>query len=275
MNSIADGDTHGDADKKEIITLTKETVMRLVKDVKELIKTPLTSHGIYYEHNESDMLKGKAMIIGPKNTPYEGGFYLFEFKFPTNYPHSPPKVKFCTGDGKTRFNPNLYKSGKVCLSVLNTWTGEQWTGCQTISSILLALCTVLNETPLLNEPGIKKNHKDFDNYNKILEYKNIEVAIYNMIKSPATIEHFPMFMDSMKQSFLANYDIIIQRMQAQQDQAEQDQAEQDQAEHLQDQAEHMQDQTIIIDTRVYNMSIVIDYNLLKSKIFMLRESLLL
>jgi len=267
MDSITDADTHGVADKKEIIILTKETVMRLVKDVKELIKTPLTSHGIYYEHNESDMLKGKAMIIGPKNTPYEGGFYLFEFNFPTNYPHSPPKVKFCTGDGKTRFNPNLYKTGKVCLSVLNTWNGEQWTGCQTISSILLVMCTVLNESPLLNEPGIKKTHKDYDTYNKIIEYKNIEVAICSMIQSPATVEHFPMFMDSMKQSFLTNYDTIIQRIEAC--------AKAQKATNAKHSEANAKYEEYIIHTTIFNMSVVIDYNLLKSKIIMLRESLLL
>ena len=39
--------------------------------------------------------------------------------------------------------------------VLNTWKGEQWTGCNTIKSILLILCSLLNDdTALLNEPGI-------------------------------------------------------------------------------------------------------------------------
>ena len=267
--SMAEAST-AEASTSAIITLSKETVMRLVKDVKEIIKTPLISHGIHYEHNETDMLKGKAMIIGPKDTPYADGFYLFEFKFPTNYPHSPPAVKFCTSDGLTRFNPNLYKNGKVCLSVLNTWNGEQWTGCQTISSILLVLCTLLNDSPLLNEPGVRKSHKDYNNYNKILEYKNIEVAIHDMIKSPATLEHFSMFIDIMKQSFLANYNIIIERIQAQQTQAQQTQAQQTQA-HLQ--AQHTSTGIEIINTTLYNMSVVMDYELLKSKLRILKESL--
>lgn len=28
-----------------------------------------------------------------------------------------------TGGGKVRFNPNLYNNGKVCLSLLGTWSG--------------------------------------------------------------------------------------------------------------------------------------------------------
>ena len=161
----------------------KDALRRIISDIKELIKNPLTAHGIYYEHDETDILKGRALIIGPADTPYADGFYLFTFQFPTNYPHAPPKVEFCTSDGVTRFNPNLYRTGKVCLSILNTWKGEPWSGCQTISSVLLALCTILNDEPLLNEPGITKTHRDYDAYNEIIRYKNIEVAILGMLRS--------------------------------------------------------------------------------------------
>jgi hypothetical protein len=30
-----------------------------------------------------------------------------------------------TGNGTVRFNPNLYNCGKVCLSLLGTWSGGQ------------------------------------------------------------------------------------------------------------------------------------------------------
>ena len=166
----------------------KDALRRIISDIKELMKNPLTAHGIYYEHDETDMLKGRALIIGPADTPYADGFYFFTFQFPSNYPHAPPKVEFCTGDGVTRFNPNLYRTGKVCLSILNTWKGEQWSGCQTISSVLLALCTVLNDEPLLNEPGITKTHRDYEGYNEIIKYKNIEVAILGMLASVASTE---------------------------------------------------------------------------------------
>ena len=46
---------------------------------------------------------------------------------------------------------NLYKNGKVCISLLNTWQGEQWSSCQNISTILLNLVALLNNTPLLND----------------------------------------------------------------------------------------------------------------------------
>ena len=165
--------------------VSKDAMRRIISDIKEIMVNPLTSHGIFYEHDETDMLKGRALIIGPADTPYADGFYLFKFQFPANYPHVPPKVEFCTHDGYTRFNPNLYRSGKVCLSILNTWKGEAWSGCQTISSVLLAMCTILNNEPLLNEPGVCKNHRDFEPYNAIIQYKNIEVAIFGMLASVA------------------------------------------------------------------------------------------
>jgi ubiquitin-conjugating enzyme E2 Z len=192
---------------------------RIISDIKEIMVNPLTSHGIFYEHDETDMLKGRALIIGPADTPYADGFYLFKFQFPANYPHVPPKVEFCTHDGYTRFNPNLYRSGKVCLSILNTWKGEAWSGCQTISSVLLAMCTILNNEPLLNEPGVCKNHRDFEPYNAIIQYKNIEVAIFGMLASvleasvaEASVSEFAIFGDYMREHFQKNKEKIRLRI---------------------------------------------------------------
>lgn len=194
------------------IVLKKDTITRLIKDVKEIIANPLTSHGIYYHHNEADILKGEILIIGPKDTPYENGYYLFEISYPVNYPYSPPVVKYFTNDGVTRFNPNLYKCGKVCLSILNTWRGDQWSSCQTISSVLLALCTIFNEMPLLNEPGISAEHIDCKNYNKVIQYKNFEIGIIHMFRlivlnKDDSINTFNVFKDIIKTHFLDNYKI--------------------------------------------------------------------
>ena len=122
----------------------KTALKRIAADVSDIIKNPLEDNGVYYKHDEDTIVDGYALIIGPSETPYSGGIYLFHFIFPNEYPHLPPKVIFCTGDGETRFNPNFYKNGKVCLSVLNTWKGEQWSACQTIRSILLTLVTTFN-----------------------------------------------------------------------------------------------------------------------------------
>jgi ubiquitin-conjugating enzyme E2 Z len=195
------------------MVITKETIQRLIRDVKDITKNPLKENGIYYMHDEEDMLKGYAMIVGPTETPYFGGYYFFEIKYPMDYPHSPPNIKFCTHDGKdnVRFNPNLYVNGKVCVSLLNTWRGEQWTSCQTISTVLLTLCTLLCKDPLLNEPGITTNHMDFEKYTKIIHYKNIEIAHMYMIQKKEDYfpKKFDIFYEAMEEQFKKNHTLIL------------------------------------------------------------------
>lgn len=186
--------------------ISKSTVKRLTKDIKEIYKNPLTDNNIYYVHNEEDILKGQALIIGPSDTIYEGGYYLFNFNFPFDYPHSPPTVTFHTNDGCTRFHPNLYKSGKVCLSILNTWDGEPWTGCQTISSVLLTICSLLTNDSLLHEPGITSEHKDFSQYHEIIRFKNIEFSMCNLLLKPYFKNNFKNLYDTVIKNFLETYE---------------------------------------------------------------------
>jgi ubiquitin-protein ligase len=190
----------------------KETMRRLLKDVRHIIKNPLTEQGIYYIHDDSDMMKGYAMIVGPSDTPYFGGFYFFEFTYPADYPHSPPKVKYCTNGNNIRFNPNLYCCGKVCISLLNTWRGDQWTSCQTISTVLLTLCTLLCSDPLLNEPGVDKKHKDMTNYTDIIEFSNINIAVCDIVTKKKGVYQpfFDNFYPFLKENFNNNYDKIVE-----------------------------------------------------------------
>ena len=191
--------------------ISKDTISRLLKDVKHIFKNPLTENGIYYVHDDSDMMKGYALIVGPSDTPYFGGNYFFEITYPSDYPHSPPKVKYCTNGNNIRFNPNLYKCGKVCISLLNTWRGDQWTSCQSISTVLLTLVTILCKDPLLNEPGITKEHPDMKRYNTIIEYANISVAIYALMSRKEGIfqPFFENFYPFMKEYFNKNVDKIV------------------------------------------------------------------
>jgi len=192
--------------------ITKETITRLLRDVKQILKSPLTDQGIYYIHDEEDILKGYALIIGPSETPYFGGYYFFEFAFPADYPFSPPKVKYCTNGNNVRFNPNLYICGKVCVSLLNTWRGEQWTSCQSISTILLTLCTLLCKNPLLNEPGVNENHLDIKNYTEIIEYSNLNIAVCDILyrKEGIFLPFFESFYPFVKENFIKNYDKLLE-----------------------------------------------------------------
>ena len=225
-----------------------ETMSRLIKDVKKIIKQPLTDNGIYYIHDDTDMMKGYALIIGPSDTPYFGGNYFFEFTYPADYPSSPPQVKYWTNGNNIRFNPNLYKCGKVCVSMLNTWRGDQWTSCQTISTTLLTLCTLLCKTPLLNEPGVSSTHKDMANYTTIIEYSNISVAVCDIIlkQKDVYIHFFENFRPFIKENFLQNYD----KLEA----------------FVKTQIENDFKESKLIQTDMYKMNITVDYNSLLKKL---------
>lgn len=229
--------------------IQKETIQRLLKDVKQIMKHPLTDNGIYYSHDETNMFQGYAMIVGPSNTPYFGGFYFFKFVFPYDYPFSPPKVTYMTNDGLTRFNPNLYKCGKVCVSILNTWSGDKWSSCQTLNSILLTLCSLLNDSPLENEPGQSKTSNDYNSYQKSIEFSNINFAICELInrnksRIPAPFEIFYPF---MKENFLKNYDEILKFV------------------------ELNKDEVSIQRVGIYSMSTNINYLLLKQKLILTKN----
>lgn len=185
------------------------SMKRIILDYKDILNDPIED--MFYYNEEDNVYKGYALIIGPKGTPYEYGYYLFEFNFPENYPFSPPKVKFHTYDGFTRFNPNLYINGYVCLSILNTWEGEKWSACQSIRSILLTLSSILNDTPLLNEPGITNNHNDFKEYNEIIEYKNVEISILKYLEKTNLPYCFHVFYPNLIQYFKKNYEILVNK----------------------------------------------------------------
>ncbi|XP_057797444.1 probable ubiquitin-conjugating enzyme E2 24 [Salvia miltiorrhiza] len=111
---------------------------------------------IYVRVYEDRMQLLRVAIVGSDGTPYHDGLFFFDIYLPPEYPNVPPMVYY--NSGGLRINPNLYESGKVCLSLLNTWTGsesEVWNpGSSTILQLLLSLqALVLNAKPYFNEAG--------------------------------------------------------------------------------------------------------------------------
>lgn len=147
----------------------------------------------------------QAIITGVRDTPYENGCFLFDIHCPNNYPDTNPAVTHTTpgaanvtaNNGPGGFSPNLHKgTGKVCLSLLGTWSGQGWD--KSKHSIYTVLSSIMwgilgAEHPYYNEPGHggwegtapKTGHSS-----KVIEYDSrvmvgtCRYAIAQMITSP-------------------------------------------------------------------------------------------
>jgi len=144
--------------------------------------------GIYLVPDDEKLAVLHALIIGPDDTPYEGGFFYFYISLPASYPIQSPSVKLMTTDqGHVRFNPNLYACGKVCLSILGTWAGPSWTAVMTIHSVLLSIRSLMCEKPYFNEPGYEGTQKTAhgkaasDSYNREVRFNTMKTAIWKMV----------------------------------------------------------------------------------------------
>jgi len=235
--------------KQKETYISKTAITRIIKDIKELRKNPLSSHGIYYQHDQDDMLTGRALIIGPSDTPYSHGFYFFKINLPTDYPHKPPKFSFYTNDGNVRMHPNLYKNKKVCLDILNTWYGEAWTGCQTLSSVLLTICSILTKEPLRHEPGCNERHRDFYSYNEIVRFNNIRLSIINILKNDFIKGEFSQLWDIASHHILSNVEKIHSHITTSKEKYHE----------IKDKYPHLFSKNTP-NTGIYSMSVNIDYN---------------
>lgn len=101
----------------------------------------------------------RACLVGPEGTPYSDALFFFDVHLPSTYPQIPPQVRFWSfGEN---LNPNLYENGKVCLSLLGTWSGkdsETWNPERSnlLQVLVSILGLVLNTEPYYNEPGFER-----------------------------------------------------------------------------------------------------------------------
>lgn len=190
-------------------------IKRMHSDMRDYFRSKsLNEQGIFCSFDEEDALHVRAMIVGPEDTPYFGGYYFFDMRFPQEYPHKPPKVSYETRWQDIRFHPNLYANAKVCLSILGTWSGPGWTSAQTLSSVLLTIQSLLMKDPLTNEPGyeVRKAYTEQKHklYETLITYENFRTAIFRMLETPPL--GFEAFLPIMQQCFLENAQNIYANM---------------------------------------------------------------
>lgn len=84
-----------------------------------------------------DMFKWEGVIMGPSDSPYQGGVFKLEILFPVDYPFKPPKLQFTT----KIYHPNINPAGLICLDILK----QQWSPALTISKVLLSITSLLTD----------------------------------------------------------------------------------------------------------------------------------
>lgn len=198
-------------------------IKRLMREWKDMVRCRTlllegTNSNIYVRWSgETCTPLWKVLFCPAKGTPYFGGCFLFDLYIPEEYPSSPPKmILLTTGGGTVRFNPNLYSCGKVCLSLLGTWSGEAWTPqLSNLNQLLLSVSTMIFvDDPYFNEPGyqnLKNTEKgtySSNKYNSDLYENTIKYAVHDMIKNPpeefadVIHEHFRLLWNSLEEEYV-------------------------------------------------------------------------
>ncbi|KAG9314231.1 hypothetical protein JVU11DRAFT_5018 [Chiua virens] len=132
---------------------------RLTKEYRALSTSLPDSIIVRAYEDRSDLLR--CLIIGPENTPYEDAPFVIDWMLDSNFPQSPPVAHFLSWTNGNGRGGNLYEEGKVCLSILGTWSGdrtETWSASR--SSLLQAFVSiqglVLVKEPWFCEPAYEK-----------------------------------------------------------------------------------------------------------------------
>lgn len=108
---------------------------RIQKELKEMEKSPPGNVSAGPEGD--DIFKWKATIIGPDDSPYQGGTFVLNIHFPQDYPFKPPNVSFET----KIYHPNISRNGGICLDILK----DQWSPALTIGRLLLSISSLMTD----------------------------------------------------------------------------------------------------------------------------------
>jgi len=176
-------------------TVTRGCLRRMASEYSDLSTSlPITyDSSVFLRVCESKMNQCQMLIIPADNTPYAGGCFIFDILLPSDYPNAVPSCNLqTTGGGSVRFNPNLYNCGKVCLSLLGTWSGDNvWTKNSSLLQLAVSLQSlVFVPEPWYNEPGYERNigtaHGETESrrYSANIRLQTVTHAMLGQLASP-------------------------------------------------------------------------------------------
>ncbi|GAX85001.1 hypothetical protein CEUSTIGMA_g12422.t1 [Chlamydomonas eustigma] len=146
---------------------------RLMKELKEVGKQKTQDTGITLIPNETNLFSWRAILKGPKDTPYEGGCFELSINVPEQYPLAPPTVKY----GTKIFHPNIhFKTGDICLDILKTAWSPAWTLFSVCQAILAHMSAPAPDSPLNCDAGNLLRAGDVRGYNSMAKMYTREFA---------------------------------------------------------------------------------------------------
>ncbi|ELA46231.1 hypothetical protein VCUG_02277 [Vavraia culicis subsp. floridensis] len=135
--------------------MSTPTKRRLMKDLKDLERTK--SRTVFAAPLQDDILTWCALIIGPKDTPFEDATFSMTMAFDESYPCTPPTCKFIS----KVYHPNIYANGDLCLDILT----NRWSPTFNVMTILMSVQSMLND-PNVHSPANLEAANLFDNDKK-------------------------------------------------------------------------------------------------------------
>ncbi|VDO03692.1 unnamed protein product [Rodentolepis nana] len=148
-------------------------VQRLQQDYVRLARDPIPF--IVAHPLNSNIFEWHYLVLGPPDSPYQGGYYHGKLIFPKEYPFRPPSIYMLTPSGRFMCNTRL------CLSI-SDFHPDTWNPAWSVSTILTGLLSfMLEDTPTMGSVSTSLSEK------RQLAKESLE---YNM-KNPIFVELFP------------------------------------------------------------------------------------
>ncbi|XP_043683034.1 (E3-independent) E2 ubiquitin-conjugating enzyme UBE2O [Vespula pensylvanica] len=187
---------------------------RTVSKELKLLRSSLPP-GVWIKGFEDRIDLYSVMFRGPEKTPYEDGLFLFDFQLSADYPAAPPLchyISYCS----ERLNPNLYEDGKVCVSLLGTWSGrgtEVWTSSSTLLQVIVSIQgLILVSEPYFNEAGFEKQKGSQQGRENSRMYN--EMVVLKLVQAQTKLLQYPplVFKDIIIAHFKRHAERFLQRL---------------------------------------------------------------
>jgi ubiquitin-protein ligase len=148
-------------------------LQRLNFEYRQILKEPNYFYSV--SPDQKNFFVWDVLLIGPPESPYEGGIFKCQFKFPPNYPNKPPEFRFLS----KLPHPNIYLDGKVCISILHEgkdeWGYEQiserWNPSHGVNSVLMSILSLLTSPNFESPANIDASvmwKNNWDQYKKMV-----------------------------------------------------------------------------------------------------------